>query len=230
MSHRVLLVDDHSLFRQGLRALLSKQTEFTIVGEASDGRSAIEQAIALQPEIVVTDLVLPEDEAMQAVSTIKRRLPSVRVVILTSSKSDEHLRRSLRVGVDGYVLKDASYEELLRALRSVIEGKRYLSPDMSGLLVNEYLNPGRHEETSSPLNVLTHRERSILQLIAEGCSNRITAATLSVSTKTVEKHRANLMRKLGLRNSGELMLVAVEMGLIERPGTVSRLVAARAMA
>jgi DNA-binding NarL/FixJ family response regulator len=227
MSHRVLLVDDHALFRQGLRALLSMQTEFTIVGEACDAAGAVDKAVALQADIVVTDLVPPDEEVLRAVATIKRRLPAVRVVILTASKSDEHLRKSLRVGIDGYVLKDASYEELLMALRSVIDGKRYLSPDMSGLLVNEYLNPGRSGRADSPLNVLTQRERNILQLIAEGSSNRATAEALRVSTKTVEKHRASLMRKLGLRNSGELMLVAVEMGLIERPGTVSRLVAAR---
>jgi DNA-binding NarL/FixJ family response regulator len=227
MLHRVLLVDDHSLFRQGLRALLSKQSEFSIVGEAGDGKQAMEQALAHQPDIVLTDIELPEIDGLQAVSNIKRRLPAVRAVILTSSKSDEHLRRALRVGVDGYVLKDASYEELIRALHSVVDGKRYLSPDMSGLLVNEYLNPGQRGDSNSPLNVLTGRERSILQLIAEGRSNRTAAEFLSVSTKTVEKHRANLMRKLGLRNSGELLLVAVEMGLIERPGTVSRLVAAR---
>jgi DNA-binding NarL/FixJ family response regulator len=227
MSHRVLLVDGHSLFRQGLRALMSKETEFSIVGEASDGRTAVEQAVALQPDIVLTDLILSAADATDVVAQIKSRLPGVLVVIFTASKSDEHLRRSLRVGVNGYVLKEASYEELLMALRSVIDGKRYLSPDMSGLLVNEYLNPGRHADSRSPLNVLTQSERKILQMIAEGQSNRSTAAALSVSTKTVEKHRSNLMRKLGLRNSGELMLAAVEMGLIDRPRTVTRLVAAR---
>jgi DNA-binding NarL/FixJ family response regulator len=227
MSHRVLLVDDHALFRQGLRALMSGQTEFQICGEAADGKSAYDEALAHQPDIVLTDIALPGVDGMQAAGNIKRRMPSVRVVILTSSKSDDHLRQSLKVGVDGYVLKDASYDELIMALRSVVVGKRYLSPDVSGHLVNEYLNPGRSGEAKSPLNVLTNRERSILQLIAEGRSNRTTAEFLSVSTKTVEKHRANLMRKLGLRNSGELMLVAVEMGLISRPGTVSRLVDAR---
>jgi DNA-binding NarL/FixJ family response regulator len=227
MPHRVLLVDDHSLFRQGLRALLSTQREFDIVGDAPNVEAAFELAYALQPEIVLTDLVYPAGDTMQSIANIKRRLPAVRIVILTASNSDGHLRNALRMGVDGYVLKDASFEELVMALHSVIDGKRYLSPDMSGLLVNEYLNPGQNGKSNSPLNVLTHRERRILQLIAEGCSNRSTAEQLSVSTKTVEKHRANLMRKLGLRNSGELMLVAVEMGLIDRPDPVSRLVAAR---
>jgi DNA-binding NarL/FixJ family response regulator len=227
MSHRVLLVDDHCLFRQGLRALLSTHGDFTIVGEASDGEAAFDQAVALQPDVVLIDLVFPDGDAMQSISNIKRRLPSVRVVILTSSNSDHRLRKSLRLGVDGYVRKRASYDELVMALRSVIGGKRYPSPDLSGLLVNEHLNPGHSGESSSPLNILTHRERSILQLIAEGRSNRRTAEHLSVSTKTVERHRANLMHKLGLRNCGQLMLVAVEMGLIERPGPVSGPVAAR---
>ena len=227
MSNRILLVDDHALFRQGLGALLSKQHEFTIVGEIADGKSAFEQALSLRPDIVVIDIGVSEADGMQAVTNIKRRLPAVRVVVLTSSRADHHLRKALRVGVDAYVLKDASYEELTMALRSVTAGKRYLSPDMSGLLVNEFLNPGSGGEAGSPLSMLTLRERNILQLIAEGRSNRSTAELLSVSTKTVEKHRASLMRKLGLRNSGELMLVAVDMGLIERPGTVSRLVSAR---
>lgn len=227
MSHRVLLVDDHALFRQGLRALLSGQTEFVIVGEAGDGKSAYERALVDQPDVVITGIVLPGVDGVQAASNIMRRLPSVKVVFLTSSKSDDHPRQSLRVGVDGCVLKDASYDELIMALRSVVAGKRYLSPDVSGYLVNEYLNPGSSARPASPLNVLTNRERSILQLIAEGRSNRTAAEFLSVSTKTVEKHRANLMRKLGLRNSGELKLVAVDMGLIERPGRVTRLVAAR---
>jgi DNA-binding NarL/FixJ family response regulator len=205
MPHRILLVDDHALFRQGLRALMAGQAEFAIVGEAGDGRAAYDEALAHQPEIVLMDIALPGLDGLQAAANIKRRMPTVRVVILTSSK----------------------YDELIMALRSVVGGKRYLSPDVSGHLVNEYLNPGRNGEQKSPLNVLTNRERSILQLIAEGRSNRTAAEFLSVSTKTVEKHRANLMRKLGLRNSGELMLVAVEMGLVERPGTVSRLVAAR---
>jgi DNA-binding NarL/FixJ family response regulator len=227
MPHRVLLVDDHSLFRQGLRALLTAQRDFDIVGDAPNVEAAFDLAFVLQPEIVLTDIVYPGGDAMQSIANIKRRLPAVRIVILTSSNSEGHLRNALRLGVDGYVLKDATFDELVMALRSVIDGKRYLSPDMSGLLVNEYLNPGQGGKTNSPLNILTNRERRILQLIAEGCSNRNTAEQLSVSTKTVEKHRANLMRKLGLRNSGQLMLVAVEMGLIERPGPVSRLVAAR---
>jgi DNA-binding NarL/FixJ family response regulator len=223
----ILLVDDHALFRQGLRALLAGLPSFTVVGEATDGKAAVAEALLLKPDIVIMNIALPGMNGMEATSNIKRRLPAVRVVMLTTFKSDEYLRESLRVGVDGYLLKDTSLEELVMALRSVAGGKKYLSPDVSSHLVDGFLNPGRAAEPNSPLYMLTRRERSILQLIAEGRSNRTTAEFLSVSPKTVEKHRANLMRKLGLRNSGELMMVAVEMGLVERPGVVSRLVESR---
>jgi DNA-binding NarL/FixJ family response regulator len=228
MSQQILLVDGQALFRQGLRSLLSTQREFTVVGEAADGEQAWEQAHARRPDIVLTDMALPDADASHVIVKIKRWLPAVKVVVLTESTSDQHVRTALRAGVDGYVLKWASLDELLMALRAASGGRRYLSPDVSGLLVDEYLNPGRRGDTHSPLHVLTHRELSILQLIAEGSSNRRAAESLSVSTKTIEKHRANMMRKLGLRNFGELMVAAVEMGVIERPGTVSRLVPARA--
>jgi DNA-binding NarL/FixJ family response regulator len=224
MPHRILIVDDNHLLRMGLRALLSGVPEFTVVGEALDGKAALTEAMALQPDILLMDIALTGMNGMEVTSHLKRRLPGVRVVILTAFKSDEYLRESLRVGVDGYLLKDATFEELLMALRSVVQGKRYLSPDISSHLVDGFLNPGRPATANSPLQLLTTRERSILQLIAEGRSNRTTAEFLSVSPKTVEKHRARLMQKLGLRNAAELMLVALEMGLIERPGAVSRLV------
>jgi DNA-binding NarL/FixJ family response regulator len=228
MPQRILLVDGQPLFRQGLWSLLSSHKEFVVVGEASDGEQAWDQANAHRPDLVLTDMALPDADASQVIAKIKRWLPSVKVVVLTESTLDQHVRKALRAGVDGYVLKGASLDELRMALRAAHEGRRYLSPDVSGLLVEEYLNPGRRGAVHSPLHALTQRELSILQLVAEGSSNRRAAESLSVSTKTIEKHRANMMRKLGLRNVGELMMAAVEMGVIERPGTVSRLVPARA--
>lgn len=219
---RILIVDDNNLLRQGLRSLLSEH--FVVVGEAADGKAAITQALQLQPDVVLMDISLPGMNGMEATTHIKRRLPEVRVIMLTALKPLEYLRESLRVGVDGYLLKNASYEELLTAVRSVVQGKIYLSPDVSSQLVDGFLHPGQQGEDSSPLKRLTARERSILQLIAEGRTNRTTAEFLSVSPKTVEKHRARLMHKLGLRNAAELTLVALELGLIERPGSVSRLV------
>jgi DNA-binding NarL/FixJ family response regulator len=229
MSHRILLVDGQALFRQGLRSLLTGFQDFSVVGEAADGAQAYEQARVHRPDLVLTEMTLPDADASHAIVKIKRWQPLTKVVVLTDSTLDSHVRKALRSGVDGYVLKWALLDELLMALRAAMEGRRYLSPDVSGLLVDEYLNPGRRSINDSPLNALTQRELSLLQLIAEGSSNKRAAESLSVSTKTIEKHRANLMRKLGLKNFGELMVAAVEMGLVERPDTVSRLVPARAM-
>ena len=224
MASRILIVDDHNLLREGLRSLLSQHADFEVVGEASDGKGAVAAAFALVPDIVLMDIALPGMNGMDVTERIKRRLPAVRVIMLTAFKSEEYLRGSLRVGADGYLLKDASADELLLALRCVARGKTYLSPDVSSQLVDGFLNPGKQGESHSPMHRLTGRERSILQLIAEGRTNRAAAEFLNVSTKTVEKHRARLMGKLGLRNAAELMLVALELGLIERPGSVSRLV------
>jgi DNA-binding NarL/FixJ family response regulator len=223
MTTDVLLVDNNCLMRQGLRALLAAHAEFNVVGEAGDGKEGAQQAFRLLPGLALLDIQLPGMNGIQATAHIKRRLPQVRVIILTASKTDDYVRESLRVGADGYVLKDASFEELLIAMRSVMLGKKYLSPDVSCRLVDSYLNPSLAiSAKQTPLQKLTTRERSILQLVAEGRTNRTAAEFLSVSPKTVEKHRASLMRKLGLRSATELTLTAIELGLIERPGLMSR--------
>jgi DNA-binding NarL/FixJ family response regulator len=223
MTTDVLLVDHNSLMRQGLRSMLTAHPEFNVVGEACDGKDAAQQAARLQPRLALLDIHLPGMNGIQTTAHIKRRLPETRVIILTASKTDDYVRESLRVGADGYVLKDASFEELLIAMRSVMLGKKYLSPDVSRQLVDSYLNPSLAASTKqTPLQKLTARERSILQLVAEGRTNRTAAEFLSVSPKTVEKHRASLMRKLGLRSATELTLTAIELGLVERPGLMSR--------
>jgi DNA-binding NarL/FixJ family response regulator len=223
MKHRVLIVEDHHLLRQGLCSMVAALPDFEIVGEARDGKEAVRHAVALQPDLILMDLSLPRMTGIEATTQIKGRLPRIRIIALTAFKSDEYVHEALRAGVDGYVMKDASYEELLSALRSVMAGKKFLSPDVSGQLVNTFLRRGATPRPVSPWEKLTARERGILKLIAEGRTNRSTAEFLNVSPKTVEKHRGNLMRKLGLCNVGELTLVALETGLIERPGTVTRL-------
>jgi len=227
VTRRIMLADDHELFRQGLRALLSTQTEFTIVGQTRCNDEALSEVLNLRPDILVTDIVTAGDRGPMLIDQLKRRLPALRIVVLTLAASQEMLRQMLTKGVEGFLLKDSSLSELLAALRCVAEGRRYLSPNVSGSLVDSWLSSAGTRNEDSPLSALTARERSILQLIAEGGSNRSVAEHLSVSMKTVEKHRANLMRKLGLRNAGELLMVAVETGLIEKPGTVSRLVPVR---
>jgi DNA-binding NarL/FixJ family response regulator len=177
----------------------------------------------LEPDLVVTDIMLDGVNGLECVSQIKRRQPRIRVVLLTSFRSEDYVRAALRARADGYVVKDASLDEVLVALRSVAMGKKYLSPDVSAHVFESFVNPNQATAKVSRLDLLTNRERSILQLVAEGRTNRGAAEYLSVSPKTVEKHRATLMHKLGLRNVAELTLVALELGLIERPTLVSRL-------
>jgi DNA-binding NarL/FixJ family response regulator len=223
MKHRTLIVEDHNLLRQGLRSMVGALPDFEVVGEAREGKEAIRQALALQPDLILMDLSMPGMNGIEATAQIKRRLPQIRIIALTAYKSDEYVREALRAGADGYVMKDASYDELLIALRSVMTGKTFLSPDVSGHLVDRLLSRGQGLSSTRPWDTLTARERSIFKLIAEGRTNRAAAEYLNLSAKTVEKHRASVMRKLGLRNVAELTLVALEWGLIERPGALSRL-------
>lgn len=223
MSIRVLLVDDNSLFRQGLGALISANADFSVVADLHGGREVVQAVLKSGPDIVLMDIMLAGINGLEAILQIKRRQQHVKVVMLTAVKTEEHVRQALRAGADGYVLKDASIDELLMALRCVSQGKKYLSPDVSGHVVQSFLHPNGNGAKASKLEMLTARERSILQLIAEGRTNRTAAEFLSVSPKTVEKHRATLMHKLGLRNAVELTLAALEMGLIERPFAVSKL-------
>jgi DNA-binding NarL/FixJ family response regulator len=226
MKKRIMIVEDHNLLRQGLRSLVSTLPDFDVIAEARDGKEAVRLAISLVPDLIMMDLSMPGMNGIEATAQIKRRLPQVRVIALTAYQTDEYVREALRAGADGYVLKDASYEELVLALRHVAMGKRFLSADVSGHLVDALINGAQAAAPAaapSPWNKLTARERSILKLIAEGRTNRSAAEYLNVSPKTIEKHRASVMRKLGLRNVAELTLVALESGLIERPGSVSRL-------
>jgi DNA-binding NarL/FixJ family response regulator len=223
MSIRVLLVDDNNLFRQGLRSMIAAHTEFEVVGDLRGGKEAVQASLTLNPDLVLMDIVLAGVNGLESVVQVKRRLPNVKVVMLTSLRTDDYVREALRVGADGYLLKDATLDELLMAMRWVAQGKKFLSPDVSGHVVHSFLHPESVGTKTSRLEMLTTRERSILQLIAEGRTNRTAAEFLSVSPKTVEKHRANLMHKLGLRNAAELTLVALELGLIERPFAISRL-------
>lgn len=223
MNTRVILVDDNNLFRQGLRSMITAHTEFEVVADLRNGKDAVHASVNLNPDLMLMDIVLAGVNGLETVPQIKRRLPSVKVLMLTSLRTDDYVREALRLGADGYVLKDATLDELLMAMRWVAQGKKYLSPEVSGNLVNSFLHPESVNHKSSRLEMLTTRERSILQLIAEGRTNRTAAEFLSVSPKTVEKHRANLMHKLGLRNAAELTLVALELGLIERPFAIARL-------
>jgi DNA-binding NarL/FixJ family response regulator len=217
MKIRLVLIDDNVLFRKGLAALLAQQPDMTVVDELGSGKEVIQACIKAEADVVVMDIRLTGSSGLDIAAQIKHRQAHIKCLILTASRTEECVRAALRMGIDAYVLKDTSVEELLIALRSVAKGKKYLSPDVSGPVVESFLHPEQASGRSSQLDLLTSRERCVLQLIAEGKTNRSAAEFLSVSPKTVEKHRASLMQKLGLRNVTEMTLTAMEMGLIERP-------------
>jgi DNA-binding NarL/FixJ family response regulator len=221
MTIRVLIVEEQNLVREGLRSLVSGMPDYDVAGEACDGKAAVRAALALQPDLILMDLSMPGMSGFDATAQIRRRLPRVRIVLLTVSRSEEFMREALRVGADGYLLNGAALEEFEFALTTVMSGRKYVSNEISTQIATG-LYMGSVQAQASAWERLTVRERSILKLIAEGNTNRVTAQYLCISAKTVEKHRASLMRKLTLRNAAELVLVAIDMGLVARPAPARR--------
>jgi len=211
---RIVLADDHTILREGLRALLSADAKFEIVGEAADGRQAVRSVEKLTPDLVIMDLSMPRMTGMDAIREIKKRYPETKIIALTVHKTEEYLRTSLKAGADAYVLKDATHDELLMAIENVLKGKTYLSPGVSEKVIEGYLEGKERRLPSSTLGLLSPREREVLKLIAEGYKNKEIAADLCISLKTVEKHRANLMKKLDLHNAAALTAYAIEQGLV----------------
>ena len=213
---RIVLTDDHTILREGLRALLSADPDFEIIGEASDGREAVRCVEKLGPDLLLMDLSMPRMSGMDAISEIKRRYPETKIIALTVHKTEEYLLSTLQAGVDGYVLKDATHDELVMAIHNVMAGKRYLSPGISEKVIEGYLDGKEDSLAASSWQKLSQREREVLKLIAEGYKNKEIAEDLCISLKTVEKHRANLMKKLDLHNAAVLTVYAMEKGLLSR--------------
>jgi DNA-binding NarL/FixJ family response regulator len=219
---RILIVEDHTLFRAGLRALLAQDAELEIVGEADNGRDAVRIVGTLAPDLVLMDLTMPGMNGIEAIREIRRRDTHARILVLTIHKTDEYIHESLKAGADGYMLKDASHDELLTAVHSVLNGKTYLSPDISGKVLHRYLKIGEPSQATSPWDSLTHSEKEVLKLVAEGRQNKYIADYLALSVKTVEKHRSNLMRKLDLHNAAGLTAYAIEKGLLASAAASAR--------
>ena len=215
---RILIVEDHTLLRAGLRALLSQDEDIEIVGEADNGRDAIRHVGLLNPHLVLMDLSMPGMNGFEAILDIKRRYPDTHVLVLTIHRADEYIHESLRAGASGYILKDAAQDELRIAIHSVLKGKTYLSPDISAQVINGYLGSDKPANATSTWDTLTHREREILKLVGEGNPNKFIANYLKLSVKTVEKHRSNLMKKLDLHNASMLTAYAIEKGLVSTSG------------
>ena len=212
---KIVIAEDHTILRAGLRALLAAQNGLEVVGEAGDGREAIRKVDTLQPDLLLIDLSMPKLNGIDAIREIKRQHPEIKIIVLTVHKSDEYIIAALRAGANGYMLKDASQNELLLAIDYVINGKTFLSPSISDKLVDAVLNTDKKDKPAADLDNLTAREREILKLVAEGNTNKKIAGHLCISLKTVEKHRSNLMKKLDLGNTAALTAYAIEKKMVD---------------
>jgi len=210
----ILVADDHPILREGLCALLSNTPDLEVIGEADNGQDAIEKVKQLRPQVVVLDLSMPIINGTEAIRVIKQRNPEIKIIALTVHKSEEYVRATLDAGADGYVLKDDSSSDLLTSIRNVQRGRVHLSPGICDKVINGFLDRPARGRSMTSWDQLTMREREVLKLIAEGNKNRGIAERLSVSVKTVEKHRANLMKKLDLHGVSALTIYAIDNGLI----------------
>jgi len=212
----IVIAEDHTILREGVKALLSSHPDLKVVGEAADGLEAIRCVQNHSPDMILLDLSMPRMTGLDAIKEIKRVTPKIKIVVLTVHNTEEYILSTLQAGADGYVLKDAHSTELLTAIRHVLEGHRYLSPGISGTIIDGLLEGKKESAIRSAWDTLTQREREILKLVAEGHKNKDIADLLCISIKTVEKHRANLMDKLGLHNVAALTALAAEKGLINK--------------
>jgi two-component system, NarL family, response regulator NreC len=210
---RILICDDHTLFREGLKAILAQEPSFEVVGEARDGKQAVEKAHRLAPDIVLMDIAMPELSGFDATRRIRRDSKSARVLVLTMYDEEELVARCLDAGASGYVLKDAPPSQLIYAIQEVSKGGEYLSPGPLKKIVSQYVR-GSRQRQRTPYDLLSDREREVLILLAEGRSAKEIASQLKLSTKTVETHKYNLMRKLDVHDRAELIKFAIRHKLI----------------
>jgi two-component system response regulator NreC len=211
---RVLLADDHRLMRSGLRLVIERHPEFTVVGEADDGRQAVAMTESLQPDVVVMDIGMPNLNGIEAARQITEKHAGVAIVMLSMHSDEGYVLRALKAGARAYLLKDSAEEDLTRAIEAVRDGKSFFSPAVSRVLLQDYMRKLQRVGAEDSYDLLSPREREILQLVAEGKSSKEIATMLNLSTYTVETHRSNIMQKLKLKGIPELILYAVRKGLI----------------
>lgn len=211
---RILIADDHGIVRQGTRSLLEKEPDIEVVGEAEDGRAAVAMAESLKPDVIAMDIAMPQLNGLDAAAQIVKRHPEIGVIILSMHEEEDYLVRALSAGVRGYLLKDNAQMDLVRAVRTVAQKKAFFSPTIAQMLVDDFTRQLQKKGLQDSYELLTEREREILQLLAEGKSNKEAATVLNVSPYTIETHRNNLMQKLNLHNTAEIVLYAVRKKII----------------
>lgn len=211
---RLLLGDDHTLMRQGLRKILEERPEWEVVAEVGDGRDAIRRAVALKPDVAILDIGMPQLNGIDATQQIVRRVPETKVLILSMHSDEGYVTRALQAGATGYMLKDSAGKDLLKGIASVAAGKAYFSPAVARLMLDDYVRRVAGSGVVDRFESLSEREREIFQLIAEGRTNRGVAELLQISAATVETHRAHILQKLDIHNTAELVLYAVRRGVI----------------
>ncbi|WP_433220566.1 response regulator [Microtetraspora malaysiensis] len=211
---RILLADDHALVRQGLRLIIDAEPDLTVVAEAADGAEAVERASEKEVDLAILDIAMPRMTGIQAAREISRRAPGIRILMLSMYDNEQYFFESLKAGASGYVLKSVADRDLLEACRAAMRGEPFLYPGAVAALIRDYLQRDRQGE-AMPDSILTPREEEIVKLIAEGHSSREIAETLVISVKTVDRHRANILQKLGMRDRLELTKYAIRAGLVE---------------
>ena len=212
MNHRIVIADDHRIVRQGLRSLVEKENDMEVVGMAANGRQALQITRKLKPDVVIMDISMPDLNGIDATCQIVNEVSGVKVIALSMHSEKQLIDGMLRAGAAGYLLKESAFEELIKAIRIVCTGKKYLSPDVTDIVLRDYLNPS--VDSDQPMTPdLTLREREVLQLIVEGCATKEVANRLNISVKTVESHRSRIMTKLDLHTVAELTKYAVRRGI-----------------
>jgi DNA-binding NarL/FixJ family response regulator len=211
---RILLADDHNVVRKGLRLLLETQPRFTVVAEAADGREAVALAQEQRPDVVVMDIAMPLLNGIEAARQIAAKLPQTAIVFLSMHSDESYVLKALKAGARAYLLKDSAETDLIQAVQSVNEGKAFFSPAISKMLVEDYVRQMRERQVEDSYELLTTREREVLQLLAEGKNNKDVASILNLSLYTVETHRANILQKLNLHSGADLILYAIRKGVI----------------
>ena len=213
--YRIMIVEDHTLLREGLSTMIASDPQIEVVGGADNGLDAVRQAVTLKPDLILMDINMPVMNGTEALIDIKKRDPSIKVMMLTAHKAEEYIRDCLQSGADGYVLKHSTRDELMSAIHIVLNGRTYLSQEVSEQIVSGYKGTA-NPRAQSTWQSLSTREREVLKLVAEGNTNKVISSLICVSIKTVEKHRSNLMKKLNLHNSAALTAFAIEKGLLAK--------------